>query len=183
MPGFSLQNCSISLCADSSASDSVCKISGFPRISDKLLERTVQVDDCQIGAGSNQCLAHDQSQTAGAAGHDADLVLEGKLSQGALEVHTTTTLDNRLCGVLAVRRVLDLNAVIGTGEFALVITGGALLGVAGGGENKVLVRVLLCADGCEGERANTAHMCSETWADAVKRLDSAASDHAVEHGQ
>lgn len=185
MPGFSLRNCSMSLYAESSASDSIDKISGFPGISDKLSKRTVQVDDRQVGARSNQTLAHDQTQTASTTRHDANLVLEGKLSQGALEMHPTAALDNGLGGILAVRRVLDLNAVIGTGKFSLMLAGGALLGAVGGGENGILVWVIfLGADGCEGERADRANCWgNESCAGAVERPDGGASDRAVEHGQ
>lgn len=143
----------MSLYADSSASVSVDSISDLSR-PNKCAKFTVQVNNGQIRARSNQSLAHDETQPTSTTRHNANLGFERELSQCAFKMHPTPALNNGLGGILAVRWVWNLNAVIGSREFTLMFAGGAFLGEVGGGEDGVFIRVFfVCANGCDGEWA------------------------------
>lgn len=57
-------------------------------------------------------------------------------------MHAAAPLDDRLGGHLAVGRVLDLNAFIGTCELALMLAGGAFGSNVGRGKNGVVFEVI-----------------------------------------
>jgi hypothetical protein len=111
---------------------------------------TVQVDNGQVRARRHERLAHDQAQAARAAGHHADLVLQRKRRQRALEVHAAAALHHGRARHLGVGRVLDHQPVVGARERAFVCAGRPLRRVGGG---LFLAVVILQARGRGGQRA------------------------------
>jgi hypothetical protein len=96
-------------------------------------------------------LCHNQSKTTSATGDDSGLVLKRELSKCALEVHSSTTLDNRAARHVLIIGVLDNNALVGTGVFTLLLAGGAFWSFGGRLHKGILLVIFLEAGNCGGE--------------------------------
>lgn len=87
---------------------------------------TVQINNGQVRAGTDESLAHDKTKSTSATGDDGSAALEGECRQGADKVYTTSASQRPLMRgqFRLILGVFDDNALVRTGSRALVRPGG-----------------------------------------------------------
>lgn len=112
----------------------------------------MHVDNCHVSAAVDESLSHDETQAASAAGDDSSAALEGEAGESALEMPSSASLGRTRRGQVLLTGVLPLDALISTGELALMLA--RLTGRTGSRRSLKVVLGLVEALGSQRQRTN-----------------------------